>query len=183
MSLRHLWLLPLVMLLGACATHENMRDTAQLPPGTGVMVAKVLVRSVKNIPYPPVSISIGKLDGLFDSKIVALDQRDNTVVLQLPAGDYSWTNVSMLDLSGDTRHHMPFTIEAGKINYVGDLLLLLDSTHVMIVHGRELPSYVIYIKDLHQYTLPEAKPLYPILWKAYPVVTHLTQDERWSSKK
>lgn len=182
MSLRHLWLLPLVLLLGACATHENMRDTAQLPPGTGVMVAKVLVRSVKNIPYPPVSISIGAAGSMFDSKIIALDQRDNTVVLQLPAGEYSWTNVSMLDLSGDTRHNMPFTIEAGKINYVGDLLLLLDSMHLMIMHGREFPSYVIYIKDLHRYTLAEASPLYPTLWKTYPVVTHLTQDERRTAK-
>jgi hypothetical protein len=183
MFLRRLWLLPLVALLGACATHENIRDTTQLPPGTGIMVAHVLVRSVNNMGYPPITLSLGRMDNSLaaNAKSIALASSDNMIVLDLPAGDYSWTDVQIMDLEGYTRRRMPFTIEAGKINYVGDILLVLDGVHVTMVHGRKIPGYAIHVKDDHTYTLPNAASMYPQLWSSFPVVTHLTQDHRKSA--
>ena len=178
MSRRNLWLLLLVMSISACATHQNMRDTAQLAQGTGVMVATVLVRSVNNVPYPHVAISFADVHSVVNTKVVALDAKDNTVVLNVPAGNYSWTNITLMDLTGSFSYRMPFTIEAGKINYVGDILILLDSYHEKEVHGRRMPSYTVFVKDLSSYTLPNAASAYPELWHAYPVVTHLTKDLR-----
>ncbi|RDS83623.1 hypothetical protein DWU98_04640 [Dyella monticola] len=179
MSLRGLWLLSLVVVLSACATDKNVTDSAQLPPGTGIMVANVLVRSVGGVAYPPVTINFDKMHGLSPSKVVALPLRNNLIVMQLPAGEYSWTSVKIGDLTGSTSYGMPFTIEAGKINYVGDVLLLLDSFHKKVSQGGlAQPTYNIFVKDLSAHTLPVAASTYPELWRAYPVVTHLTQDFR-----
>ncbi|GLQ89834.1 hypothetical protein [Dyella flagellata] len=180
MSLRWLWLLPLVVLLGGCATDKNMSDSKQLPPGTGVMVANLRVRSLGGVAYPPVTINFDKMHGVSTSKIIALPARNNLIVMQLPAGDYSWTSVHIGDLSGSTSYRMPFTVEAGKINYVGDVLLLLDSYHLKRANGSGIPepSYNFFIKDLSASTLPGVASTYPELWRAYPVVTHLTQDFR-----
>lgn len=180
MSLRGLWLLSLAVLLGGCATDKNMGDATQLPQGTGVMVANVLVRSVGAVAYPPVTINFDKIHGVSTSKIIALPARNNLIVMQLPAGNYSWTSVHIGDLSASTSYAMPFTVEAGKINYVGDVLLLLDSFHKKASQGSgvPLPTYNFFIKDLSARTLPGVASAYPQLWRAYPVVTHLTQDFR-----
>lgn len=176
MPQRYLWLLLLVALLCGCDTKQNMRDMAQLPSATGVLVATVRIRSVGAIPYPPVSIAYNVMRGLGSTKYVPLAEANTTIVLEMPAGDYYWTGVKVGNLSGSLQLGMPFTIEAGKINYVGDVLLLLDDVHLQKVHGVPMPGYGLYVKDQHAYTLSKAAAMYPELWRAYPVVTHLTQD-------
>ena len=179
MSLRGLWLLSCVVLLSACASDKNMSDSAQLPPDTGILVANVLVRSVGGVPYPPVTMNFDKIHGLSPSKTVPLPLRDNLIVMQVPAGDYSWTSVKIGDLGGSTSYGMPFTIEAGKINYVGDVMLVLDSYHKKVSQGGQAePTYQIYVRDLSAHTLPFVASTYPQMWHAYPAVTHLTQDLR-----
>lgn len=176
MSLRRLWLLPLIMLLASCKTDPIMKDTAALPPGTGIMVANVLVTSVGGVPYPPLSIKVDKLHGLSTSTTLNLPQKNNLIVIELPAGEYSWTTLELGTGGGGATmsYQMPFTIEPGKINYVGDLLLTLNSFH----KPGGTPTYRFRIADQSNYWLPIVAKYYPELSHAYPTVVHLTEDQR-----
>lgn len=176
MSQRLLWLLPLIALLCGCDTRQNMRDTAQLPSATGVLVTTVRVRSVDGIPYPPVSLAYNVMRGMGSTKVIPLVEPNNTVVLEMPAGDYYWTGVRVGNAASPLTLGVPFTIEAGKINYIGDVWLVLDDVHRRKVKGELKPTYGIYTRDQHAYTLPKAASAYPELWHAYPVVTHLAED-------
>ncbi|MBD8881701.1 hypothetical protein IHE49_14540 [Rhodanobacter sp. 7MK24] len=173
MSLRKLWLLPLVMLLSSCATAPVMKDTAALPPGIGIMVANVFVWSVGGVAYPPVSIKVDKLHGFSSATTLNLPQRSNLIVIELPAGDYSWTDLELGSVAGgSTSYRMPFTIEPGKINYVGDLLLTLNSFH----KPGGMPTFGFRVGDQSQRWLPVVASRYPLLAHAYPTVIHLTED-------
>jgi hypothetical protein len=173
MSLRRLWLLPLVMLLASCSTDPIMKDTATLPPQTGIMVANVLVWSVGDVPYPSASIKVDKVHGLSAATTLNLPRRNNLIVIELPAGVYSWTDLELGSVAGgSTSYRMPFTIEPGKINYVGDLLLTLDSFH------KPGGSFNFRIADQSKYWLPIVAKYYPQLSHAYPTVVHLTEDHR-----
>jgi hypothetical protein len=173
MSLRRLWLLPLIMLLASCAADPIMKDTAALPPGTGIMVANVFVWSVGGVAYPPVSIKVDKLHGLSSATTLHLPQRSNLIVIELPAGEYSWTDLELGSVAGgSTSYRMPFTIEPGKINYVGDLLLTLNSFH----KPGSMPSFGFQVGDQSQHWLPIVANRYPLLSRTYPTVVHLTED-------
>lgn len=176
MKLRRLWLLPLVMLFVSCTTDPTIKDTATLPPGTGIMVANVLVTSVGGVAYPPLSIKVDSLHGMSMSTTLSLPQPNNLIVIKLPAGDYSWTALEMGFHGGGAAmsYHMPFTIEPGKINYVGDLLLTLNSYH----GPGGSPTYRFRIADQSNYWLPIVAKYYPQLSRAYPTVVHLTEDQR-----
>jgi len=175
MSLRKLWLLPLAMLLASCSTNPIMKDTAALPAGTGVMVANVLVWSVGGVAYPYASIKVDKVHGLSAATTLNLPQRNNLIVIELPAGEYSWTDLELGSVAGaSTSYRMPFTIEPGKINYVGDLLLTLNSYY----RPGGMPTFRIRIADQSKYWLPIVAKYYPQLSQAYPTVVHLTEDHR-----
>jgi hypothetical protein len=175
MFLGRLWLLPLVMLLVSCSTDPIMKDTATLPQNTGIMVANVLVWSVGGVPYPSASIKVDKVHGLSAATTLRLPQRNNLIVIELPAGEYSWTDLELGSVAGaSTSYRMPFTIEPGKINYVGDLLLTLNSFH----NPGSMPSYNIRIADQSKYWLPIVAKYYPMLSRTYPAVVHLTEDHR-----
>jgi hypothetical protein len=177
MSLRSLWFLPLVMLLASCSTDPIVKDTAALPAGTGIMVANVMVWSVGGVAYPPASIKVDKLHGLSAATTLNLPQRNNLIVIELPAGEYSWTDLELGSVAGaSTSYRMPFTIEAGKINYVGDVLLTLDK------FSSPGGSYRIRIADQSKYWLPIVANNYPLLSHAYPTVVHLTEDRRPMNK-
>jgi hypothetical protein len=75
-----------------------MRDTTQRPPATNVLVATVLVRSVNNVPYPLVSLSLAKMHDVVNTKMIGLGAKDNTIVLEVSAGEYSWTDVTLTNL-------------------------------------------------------------------------------------
>jgi hypothetical protein len=173
MSLRRLWLLPLIMLVASCSTDPTLKDTAALPPGTGIMVANVFVWSVGGVAYPPLSIKVDKLHGLSSATTLHLPQRSNLIVIELPAGEYSWTDIELGSVAGgSTSYRMPFTIEPGKINYVGDLLLTLDSAHGP--GGK--PGFGFKVGDQSQHWLPIVASRYPELSRTYPTVVHLTED-------
>lgn len=175
MSLRRLWLLPLVMLFASCSTDPIMKDTTSLPSGTGIMVANVLVWSVGGVAYPPVSIKVDKLHGMSMATTLYLPQRNNLIVIELPAGEYSWTDLELGSVAGaSTSYRMPFTIEPGKINYVGDLLLTLNSFR----RPGGMPTYSFRIADQSKYWLPIVAKYYPLSSHAYPTVVHLTEDQR-----
>jgi hypothetical protein len=175
MSLPRLWLLPLVMLLASCSSTPVMKDTATLPPETGIMVANVMVWSVGGVPYPALSIKVDKLHGMSMATTLRLPQQNNLIVIELPAGGYSWTDLELGSVAGaSTSYRLPFTIEPGKINYVGDVLLTLNSFH----KPGKMPSYSFRIADQSKYWFPIVANQYPLLSRAYPNVVHLTQDQR-----
>jgi hypothetical protein len=173
MSLRKLWLLPLVMLLASCAADPVLKDTATLPPQTGIMVANVFIWSAGNKAYPPVSIKVDKLHGLSSATTLHLPQRSNLIVIELPAGEYSWTDLELGNIAGgSTSYHMPFTIEPGKINYVGDLLLTLNGAS----KPGQKATFDFKVGDQSQRWLPVVANRYPLLARTYPTVIHLTED-------
>jgi hypothetical protein len=175
MSLRRLWLLPLIMLLASCKSDPILKDTAALPPDTGIMVANVMVWSAGNVAYPPVSIKVDKVHGLSSATTLNLPQRVNLIVIPLPAGVYSWTDLELGTVAGgSTSYRMPFTIEAGKINYVGDVLIMLNNYY----RPAGMPTFNFKIADESRHWLPIVANKYPLLSHTYPTVVHLTEDRR-----
>jgi hypothetical protein len=169
------------VLLASCAIKRNatMKDTAALAPGDGVMVANISVWSAGNVPYPALSIQFDKRHGLSSPTSIRLPDRSNLIVLELPAGEYTWTSLELGMVSAGTMsYRMPFIIEPGKINYVGDLLLALYS----IRGPGTSASYRFLIADQSKYRMPKVAAYYPQLVHAYPTVIHLTQDLRPTKK-
>jgi hypothetical protein len=168
---KSLWLLPLVALLSACGVRHNMTDTAQIPSTDGVMVARVVVASVANLYHPPVMLSlIDSHSTVVSNAVMTLNDGENYVVLPLHAGQYSWDSITIGRYYMLFKFGLPFNIVAGKINYVGDIELVLD--------GRGGANYALRVVDRRRSSLVPMASAYPQLWSTYPVVVNMTRDMR-----
>ncbi|WP_158543263.1 hypothetical protein [Dyella psychrodurans] len=166
----------LIMLIAGCSTNSILKDTAMLPPGTGIMVAHVSIFSeTSSFKYDALSIKVDKLDGSSIPTTLYPRKRSNLIVIALPAGEYNWATIDLGLYAGSaTSYRMPFTIEAGKINYVGDLLL----TFTRVNRPDGLPTYKLRIEDQSKVWLPTVASDYPQLSRVYPSVIHLTEDQQ-----
>jgi hypothetical protein len=166
-----------VLLLSGCAmlatTTPNMTDTPQLSSGEGVMVAHIIQPALDGPRELKDMVSFKDLGsvGIMNSALTL--GNDNYVVIPLPAGSYQWeglTNSPPFKMSYAHFGPMSFKIEAGKINYVGDIVILItrerDSSFVAFMH----------VSDMHADTLSILSGDYPKLWAAHPMVVHLTRN-------
>jgi hypothetical protein len=183
---RALLLLSFVAVLAGCASGPQMKDTNVMPLGQGVMVARLAIPYVAQPGHLKTTISVGHLiDDADVAPPIELTSGETFIVLPLPAGTYRWKDFHIgsynADLGGAPMH---FDIEAGKINYVGDITIVMAPRadpnagrpgFAGYVPGT-MPVYKVSTRvyDYREVFLPKLAAIYPQLWANYPVVVSLT---------
>lgn len=175
---RAILLLVFVAVLAGCASDPRMKDTTTLAPGQGVMVARLAIPYLAQSGHLKTTISVASLYDFSDKGTpIELHTGETFLVVPLPAGTYKWKDFHIGSYNSDFGlGPMHFDIAAGKINYVGDI------TVVMAVDSRPtgLPGYMpnykvdVHVYDFHKIFLPKIAAAYPQLWSSYPVVVSLT---------
>lgn len=165
----------------------RMHDTSELAPGMGIMIARIAMPYLLRSNHLATSVQVVSLNSISGSgQFVALDSAETFIVMPLSAGTYE---LRSLNIGGyySRLSSMEFDISAGKINYVGDLTMVMqvaaasNAEHPDHSYYRKGPayhgglSYVVNtrIYDYHQRFLPDLALQYPILWKNYPVAVSL----------
>jgi hypothetical protein len=169
---RALLLLLCVAALAGCATGPQMKDTGTLPPGQGVMVARIAMPYLATSGHLWTVMTVANQYDASDSGIqIKLSDAETFLVLPLPAGSYRWKSLQIASYNAEF-DPMDFDIVAGKINYVGDLTLVMEGPHE---NGREI-YYKTYFRpyDYHEVFLPRIAAAYPKLWASYPVVVDVS---------
>jgi hypothetical protein len=185
-----LLLLVCVATLAGCATpvKPEMEDTANLAPGQGIMVARIAMPYLArndhlpttifvantfsmNYTLPPDSNNVSAIrERLYSGTPIALHTAETFLVVPLPAGTYSWSGMQIGSYSSYWGAKKKFDIVAGKINYVGDMTLVMGDTGNNQNYRVNLRSY-----DYHELFLPKIAAAYPKLWGSYPVLVNLTR--------
>jgi hypothetical protein len=182
---RALLLLSFVAVLAGCASDPQMKDTSTLPPGQGVMVARLAVPYLTQTGHLKTTISVaGLYDGPDADIPIELHTAETFLVVPLPAGSYRWNDLKIGSYKSDLGSGpMHFDIAAGKINYVGDLTVVMvvnPNPNIPTQGGHWAPGYMpsyrvnVRIYDYHNVFLPRIAAAYPQLWATYPVVVSLT---------
>jgi hypothetical protein len=177
MKLKHLAVLAIASLLvSACSPikHSNIDDTQNIPAGEGVIVARVILEvQSEGAAEPKVLLTAGQhsFTGLATHWFfIALHPGENFSVQTVPAGQYSWIEFWVQGKKSDFKGRLPFDVEPGKINYVGDIVLSIDMSdpwHYGMRVTSDLPAAGRYL----QFN-------YPQLASRYPLVPNLTVDNR-----
>ncbi|GFZ92134.1 hypothetical protein [Dyella caseinilytica] len=162
----------LIAVLASCTMNvkPNMDDTSQLPDGKGVLVARLAVPYLLK-PGLPTSVALLNINNGSGVNI-RLSSAETYLAIPLPAGSYRWNNLSV----GSYGAHISskqFEIDAGKINYVGDIILLMEGTNNPRTSSIATYRANFKIYDYHKHILPVLAAAYPKLWSNYPVVINL----------
>jgi hypothetical protein len=169
---RALLLLLCVAALAGCATGPQMKDTGTLPPGQGVMVARIAMPYLANKAHLWTTIAVSNQYDPSDSGMqIKLSDAETFLVLPMRAGSYRWKSLEIAGYNAEFGP-MDFDIVAGKINYVGDLTLVMEGPYD---NGRET-YYKAFFRpyDYHDVFLPRIAAAYPKLWANYPVVVDVS---------
>ena len=89
---------------------------------------------------------------------------DNFRVIELPPGNYTWREIDLGSSSRNIRDIYNFTIEANKLNYIGDVLLKVDPDGVRI-------SFINQSTEVRRRLQQE----YAQLYQRYPYIENLTK--------
>lgn len=179
---RALLVLLFVVALASCASDPQMKDTAMLAQGQGVMVARLAIPYLAQSGHLKTTISVASLnDGSDAGTPIELRNAETFLVIPLPAGTYRWKDFHIGSyndpLGGGPMH---FDIAAGKINYVGDItvVMALDPSYQTgaPISQVGMPRYTVNFRiyDYHKVFLPRIAATYPELWGSHPVVVNLT---------
>lgn len=170
---RALLLLLCVAALAGCnvPVKTQMTDTATLSPGKGVMVAHLWMPYLGRADHIRTFITLASDGALTPNRTFELESPETTLVLPLSAGSYRWKYVSMGNYI--TAMDVKFDIEAGKINYIGAISMIMTQT------GQYRSGYPVYnlnfrTRDNRGIYLDYIATAYPQLSANYPVVVNLT---------
>ncbi|MHA6205658.1 hypothetical protein ACXU4B_14635 [Dyella soli] len=174
MAIRHYLLAALAALaLSGCGIKRtNIPDTASMPQGSGVMVARVVFvqRNAAGDEPAPALTAIKTTNLTVASLILDLHPGENFTVMSLPAGNYTWRGLYVGRRNSEFRNRLPFEIQAGKINYVGDIVVTLD--------WNDLTRYGMRVRSNLAASETYVHEVYPQLSGHYPMVASLTEDDR-----
>ncbi|GLQ88156.1 hypothetical protein [Dyella flagellata] len=166
----HLMLLLLFVVLTGCnmPVKPRMKDAPQLAPGKGVLVACIEMPYLLRSNHLPTSLQVVNLSGsAISGEFVTLDSAVTLIAIPLSAGTYQ---LRSLNIGGwySRLSPMNFNIAAGKINYVGDLMMVMQAAS----GGTD---YIVHTKiyDYRQYTLPKITTQYPALSSNYPIAVNI----------
>jgi hypothetical protein len=119
---RSLLLVVAVSVMALACASANVRDTPSLAGGQGIVVTNI----VSNSGDYTVSI-IDKTNLVVPSATLKVLPGENFRVIALPAGNYSWRGIYLNEGNFvEFREWLDFTVNAGEINYVGDLIIDID---------------------------------------------------------
>ena len=167
-TLRGMFYISLIFLIVDCAT-SKLKNTTKLDNDKGILVTTIH----SNISGYKLTIR-NKKSAIFLSANLKIDSKENFKVISLSNGAYYWCSMlfwkSIISkpIVLELGEEMDFNIEAGKINYVGDLNILVnqDGSDVNLLDIEIMDSTEVVLKKLHNE--------YPTLMKSYPFVKHLT---------
>ena len=161
-----------MVLCGCGIKRQSIRDTASIPDGSGVMVARIVFvqrNAVGNEPIPALT-AIKKTNLTVASLIWQLQPGESFSVMTLPAGAYTWRGLYVGGRYSEFRNLMPFEVRAGKINYVGDIIVSLDWS--------DLRHYGMRVRNNQTTSESYLHSIYPQLSAHYPIIASVTQDAR-----
>ncbi len=169
-----LFLLPLCLLIAACASTSSMKDVDAIPAGKGVMVLKAVSDQQVQLQWVDYSDTVTFGSSMSEYYLgpkgsVLTPAGERIWVLTVDAGEYMWGDVLLVSqypaMRASFHTGTRFTIEEGKINYVGDIHLEMDS-------GRVGMSVTSSAADVAAYL--EAS--YPLLMNRYELEKSLTEQ-------
>lgn len=151
--------------LSSCASPfvPNVKDSIALENNQGILVANIASN------YNDFRISIKNKKNLVASAVFVIKAGNDFRVISLPAGDYSWSGIYLDNLYSEFQEKMNFTVKAGKVSYIGDLLIHIDVAS---------KKYRLEVRDNSSAAKLNLTQQYPNLSKAYPFTTSLTIDSR-----
>jgi hypothetical protein len=174
-------LMVLLLLLGCGPTpirnipsDPNIEDTQNIQDGRGVIVTRIILNERNIGATQPQVVLLAKTESFpgrsprgFTIKAVP---GESIHTLTLPAGTYSWLQIWIQGPSHLFRGGLPFKVEAGKVNYIGDVIITIDGNDPWH-YGMRLSSDPSTIKS-------DMLLNYPKLMARYPLVMNLTEDNR-----
>ena len=152
-------LLIVLVMLSGCASVKNIRDTARLEPKSGIMLV-----NFESNHYGYKATIINKKNITWASAVFDIKRDDNLRVITLPAGDYTWRGIYVGTGASEFRDDYDFTIQEGYVNYVGDVLIIID--------GRS-NRYKISFSD-NEKTISRFKEEYPKLAENNKIIKNIT---------
>ena len=165
-----------LVLMSGCdpIRRTSIEDTQKIPEDSGVIVARVILNEQNNGASGPVVALSAKRDSVTGMApgelIVNPKQGQNIYVMTLPIGKYNWVEFWVQGKKSDFEGHLPFNVEAGKIAYIGDVVLSInenDPWHYRMHLTSDLSAVAGYMNRN-----------YPKLMARYPLVKNLTVDNR-----
>ena len=152
----------------------DMADTSAIPEGHGVAVARVILigRNMgSNQPSVVLSAKRGSFTGLASGGFyLVLERGEANHAIILPAGKYNWIEFWVQGLKSDFHGNLPFEVEAGKVTYIGDIMLMID--------GSDPWHYGMRISSNPTLAAMYMRSTYPRLMANYPLVTRVAVDNR-----
>jgi len=164
-----------VIALALCSCgvrRQSIRDAATIQDGSGVMVARiVLIQQNASAGNPPVELSAIKQSSLTVAALVWEAQPGETfAVMTLPAGKYTWRGLYVGRKFSEFRNLLPFEVEPGQVNYVGDIVIAIDWSNPSRYGMRVIANQAASESYM--------RTAYPRLIAHHPLVASLTVDER-----
>lgn len=119
---RRFLLVIVAMSLVGCATANIPNSLSRLESGQGILVTNIVTNA------GGFRLILFKSTAFLPSARLAITQEGRSFrVLALPAGDYEWRRMTSADGRGEFYQRYNFKIEAGVINYVGDMYFEFES--------------------------------------------------------
>jgi hypothetical protein len=159
-------------LCGCGIKRQSIRDTTSIPEGSGVIVARIIFvqkNAVGDEPVPALT-AIKKTSLTVASLIWQLQPGESFSVMTLPAGAYTWRGLYVGRRYSEFRNLMPFEVHAGKINYVGDIVVSIDWS--------DLTHYGMHVSSDQATSENYLHNAYPQLSAHYPITASITEDAR-----
>jgi len=111
--------------LYGCFTTVVMQDSTAISPGKGILVTNIKTNSF-------FKLSTVQQSGMISESIFEIKPGETLQVTEVPAGDYYWRGVYIGTSAAEFGEKYPFKIEAGSINYIGDIKILVEGDKVYL---------------------------------------------------
>jgi hypothetical protein len=151
----------------------HMKDTARLDSGKGVMVVHLAVPYLQREGHQAICLSVVNVDN-GSAVSFPITSAEDYIVIPLPTGRYRWRGIT-IGYYYAALSPMMFDIDEGKINYIGDIGLIMDDNRIGAT-GHPKVHYYLRVYDYHRDVMNALAPAYPALLENYPSVVNLTHS-------
>ena len=158
-SFRFCFILFLILLFSGCATPMKMApvDLQNLTPNEGVVVGSLIVKGGKDlIGRTKWELSTENLsDSSTFSKIYSItanrDEGEKIFVSKMPAGDYSFSDLTQPFSTFHAKTYLPFTVQPNKTVYIGRIIIEFQPGFINIsTHGEPSTGVDIKVEDARE---------------------------------
>lgn len=148
-----------IIMLAACASSGKVTVKPYAPPRQGVLITDF------HSNRDGVKLSLIRKNGEeIPDAIFEITPLDNFRVVHLPPGKYTWREIELGGRKRNIRDEFTFTIEADKLNYIGDVLVKVKPSTLSV-------NFINKSTQVQQRLQQD----YQALYQRYPYVENLTE--------